>query len=230
MSYDQIITVIPIHHRPLITIATLQRLSKQTDVLAVGSDDTDRLVANSTGCYYIEHPNVPLTMKYQAGLTAARELEPNGVLFCGSDTWLKDDWCDLMISQDKPVVAVDTWYMLRPEPLEIIKRRRPGIGLLAGKLYRTDALDAMNWKLWFRGSMSKAGYYSRERQLECSIKTALVDGPIMLTIKGNWKVINTYEKIRDNSALEDLGTVQNPARWLHTHFPGGWLDICSASV
>ena len=55
-------------------------------LLAVGSEgNASRTLCESFDFDYVEHPNLPLSDKWEAGLKAARQFEPDGVVTIGSD-------------------------------------------------------------------------------------------------------------------------------------------------
>jgi len=56
------------------------------ELVCVGSEgDVSRTAAEAAGAHYLEHDNLPLGAKFNAGLTLARSLETEAVLIAGSD-------------------------------------------------------------------------------------------------------------------------------------------------
>ncbi|MEB3884952.1 tetratricopeptide repeat protein [Lyngbya sp. CCY1209] len=58
----------------------------QLELLAVGSEgETSRQVCESCGFDYLEHPNLPLSAKWEYGLNRCADYDPDAVIIVGSD-------------------------------------------------------------------------------------------------------------------------------------------------
>jgi len=56
------------------------------ELVAVGSEgEVSREIVESQGFHYFEHPNAPLSNKWEFGLRQTRALDPDGVVLLGSD-------------------------------------------------------------------------------------------------------------------------------------------------
>lgn len=155
---------IPVHGRHPLVIHTIARIRRQTDVqievICIGGK-WDREVCERAGAHFIERPNHPLGAKWQAGFAAAREFNPDAVLYMGSADWLCDQWCSTLmhhaaISTPGRVLGKRDYYYLNigqhgvvrgvywPGYPETSTRHDEAIG--GGRLIYRDALQKAKWK------------------------------------------------------------------------------------
>jgi len=128
------------------------------ELVCVGSEgDVSRTAAEAAGAHYLEHDNLPLGAKFNAGLTLARSLETEAVLIAGSDDLadvqlLERYRCGLvegarfmglrdMYFLDLRTRRLCFWPGYKPGP-------RYGDTLGFGRLIHRELLDTLDWQLW----------------------------------------------------------------------------------
>ena len=229
----KIACVIPIHRRPKITIATINRLKMQTlplyEIIVVGDSDIERAVAKETGVIYFERKNQPLGAKWQLGINYCKEINVDAILICGSDKWITNNWCEEMskyIEKDFDDVGLKnrhvSFFNKNEKPVIIKRTYRKGIKLPTGggRLVSKRILEKINWKL----------YPSKKRRLDFLVtrkisknggKTKKInDNSIKaLEIKSNeWETLNKFRYKSVN--IVNLKTIKNHKKWLNDNFPG----------
>ena len=138
-------------------------LSEQLDLelLAVGSEGAaSRALAEDNGFAYVEHPNAPLGAKWNAGLAALRERQPDAVVIVGSDDLVSGNlfilYADRIARGCQYLGLTDMYF------LDLASRRlcfwpgyppggRHGETLGLGRCLHADLLDVHDWRLWEDG-------------------------------------------------------------------------------
>ena len=116
-------------------------------------------IAKDTGAEYIETKNQPLGRKFNAALSMARELEPDGVLVLGSDNicgiemieaWdraIEAGW-DLCGITDSTQWIPHKGLFYWPGYGENCNAKREGETAGSGRCYSRKLLEACDWQLW----------------------------------------------------------------------------------
>lgn len=94
-----VIACVPIHGRIPLFIHTVRRLLQRNGVarvICVGDNEDECAVARSIDARveWVNHSNKPLAAKWNAAFYAAKQYDPDAVLFVGSSDWLTDNWVD----------------------------------------------------------------------------------------------------------------------------------------
>ena len=120
--------------------------------LAVGSEgDVSRSLAEQAGWEYLEHDNLPLSDKWNAGMAALRD-RVDAVLIVGSDDIMTANAIRLSLSHidlGADVVGLKDlyYYDTRNRQAYYGERHNPGAGMIA----TSDVLDRVNWQPWDLG-------------------------------------------------------------------------------
>lgn len=144
------------------------KISEDIDLIlvAVGSeDDISRNLCEKHGFKYYEHPNAPLSAKWQFGLDATRLYDPDGVVIMGSDDLVTQNifyrYSDHLKEGLLCAGLTDTYFfdLLKPEHSihwlgyggmkkynGMPHRLNESIGL--ARLYSRTLLELINFKLW----------------------------------------------------------------------------------
>lgn len=91
----KVVAVIPCFGRfPLlrVTVDRLYKVNGVHKVVLVGHEHNVIEIAKQTGSKFVHHENKPLGRKWNAGFKAAKELNPDAVLFVGSSDWISANW------------------------------------------------------------------------------------------------------------------------------------------
>jgi len=230
----KIVCVMATYKRETITEETLKMLKKQSvpiDVVVVGSSSSDKEVAKKCGCIYVNHDNKPLSQKWQAGIDKSRELSPDAVMVCGSDSWLSSNWCELIYPYTTKfdLVGVNNFYACKAYPKEkmkIIHRRYKGsrrnFPVGSGRMFSKKILDKVNWNIYpgSKNSGLDAQSYNVIKTNGGSIKSLNDKNLKVLAIKSVWESLNPWKKyIRSNKNIQEPD-IENPKEWLSTNFTG----------
>ena len=227
-----IVSVTASFEREEITTDTLNLLKNQkhlTQSILVGNDPDTKRAAERTGAMWIPCKNSPLGAKWQKGFTAARGLNPDAVLICGSDDWLTPNWCEVCaeeIARGYDLVGKTIWCvakMIPGNPLELYRvqyeKRKDPIG--SGRLISKRVLDKLGWNLFPN---------NKDRYLDWAawVNIRAVGGELRLLderedvwlvcIKSTWETKSTWI-LKPKNAGCGWGEVRDGLNWLQGHLP-----------
>jgi len=229
------------HGRKDITTKTIRRLQRQkyelTDIVLVGDSIIERDIAKKTDCKYVSHSNMPLSDKWQAGVDFARELNPDSIVICGSDSWYTNNWikrCAKHITEGYDLVGTiffNTCKAYPNEKLRIIQRRYVGKRALepvgSGRAISARILDKFNWKLFPVGLKSGLDKPSYDKIVEYGGKIKIVNHDIKgLGIKSTWDTLNPWkDNFRSKPPIRIIKEFSNPENWLDRFFDRAVKDL-----
>jgi hypothetical protein len=202
---------------PVVLIATHQRiaittenvssvLKQQAQVVLVVSDKEE-------GRYYREkfpsiivtrHDNMTLGAKWQHGVMEAALLEPNPLIITGSDDILGRDFvrsaCSVIGHYD--FVGLTQWYTFFRDGLYKYDYTT-SVPLGAGRIYSEKLLQAVKLQLFnvsIKKHLDDFGFYQASQTRLPMLLCDDIDnfGLQIVSVKGNWKMLNPFEKIRDH--------------------------------
>lgn len=235
-----IVCVMPIYKRQPITIKTLELLKQQSlpiRIVTVGSTNIDKDSASKAGVEYLQHPNRPLSNKWQAGIYYARKYDPDAIMICGSDAWLTTNWCEVahkyILDGFDMVGKRDfyTSYVVPGQKLAIIgrtyKTRKDPVG--SGRLISKNILDKLDWSLYPTGLNSCMDGASYKRLKAQNFKLKVItdyDDMVVMSIKSPlWETITSYNHVRDNPMFVSLSKIGDKRQWLDKYFPNAVSDF-----
>lgn len=120
--------------------------------LAVGSEgEASRTIAENAGWEYVEHNNLPLSDKWNAGMQRLAG-RVDAVLIIGSDDIMTQravELCLAEIEAGADVVGLEDlfYYDTATGQAYYGERHHPGAGMIA----RAEVLERVNWKPWDSG-------------------------------------------------------------------------------
>lgn len=137
-------------------------LAGQIDLklLAVGSEgDDSRRLCEGEAFDYLEHPNTPLSHKWNAGVQAARSYDPDGIVFAGSDDLLSSGLFKTYtekLSAGFDFFGLSDLYFFDAQSSQLrywggYARTRPerrGEPIGCGRCFSRDLLERTGWNLW----------------------------------------------------------------------------------
>lgn len=129
-------------------------------LLAVGSEgEASRWLSEENGFDYLEHPNNPLSYKWNAGVIATRSYDPDGVVIVGSDDLISANAFPLMA--EKLAGGVDFFGISDLYFFDVTTRRlghwagygdvypdRQGEPIGCGRSFSRNLLERTGWNLW----------------------------------------------------------------------------------
>ena len=173
--------------------------------LAVGSEcDVSRSLAEQAGWEYLEHDNLPLSDKWNAGMAALKG-RVDAVLIIGSDDIMTANAIRLSLSHidlGADVVGLKDlyYYDTRNRRAYYGERHNPGAGMIA----TSNVLDRVNWQPWdlglnryldrsFTNRLQTKAYPCRFKYIDnCRDKSAnMVD---IKTSQNIWQVVQIAAK------------------------------------
>jgi hypothetical protein len=95
----RVIAALAVHGRLPLLEHTIRRLYQKNGcyrVVCSGSNPEDKALCISLGAIWVHHDNRHLGGKWNFAFKAAKEYEPDAVLFVGSSDWVCDNWIPLM--------------------------------------------------------------------------------------------------------------------------------------
>ncbi len=115
----KIIAAVPILGREPLVPHTIKNLLKSVDkVICVCQNKRDAMICDEAGAFVINSRAVPLGQKWNYGFQAAKQFDPDFVLYAGSDDWM----INLDTNLDADIVGARDYYLmhLQYQPLEYL--------------------------------------------------------------------------------------------------------------
>ena len=197
---SRFVCVMPVHGRPEITIDSARRLSLQTEeviVLMVG-DETNKDTAKEAKAEFLEMPNRPVWKKIQEGFREAKQFNPDGVLFLGSDDWLSDNY----LSVAKEYINANEAHYLAGFKFYIFDSVNynfylPNCGIYhldSGEVISAYGADKVNWDLADNNrSDFSTGYGRKNRFTAEGFKRTMMHEVVLLVVQGKWNSYHTLD-------------------------------------
>ncbi|MBT8397680.1 MAG: hypothetical protein KJN92_11975, partial [Gemmatimonadetes bacterium] len=167
-----------VHKRPELTRAVLgiyrqmqRSVAEEVDLrlLAVGSEGLrSRKMCEDHGFDYIEHANSPLSHKWNAGVDAARDYDPDGLVIVGSDDLVSkemfrayadrlSDGVDFFGLEDLYFFDAATGLLGYWSGYGSLYPARKGEPIGCGRCFSRRLLDSTFWNLWPMGQGFESG-------------------------------------------------------------------------
>lgn len=238
----KVVAVLAIHRRPKITLLTLDRLKRQTvpiEIVVSGDSDMECRIAHEAGVHYVEHPNLPLSNKYQAAVSFAKQLKPDAIMTTGSDSWLSDEWCRVgleeMSENGWDAVGKNSFACMNLETREIVERAylppRTSVPDGNGRMVTAEGMGKLGWVLYppdfapVNGIDSASHFRCVENGLRTGIMNSRTDVKVMEIKSSQWSSINGFVAIKNTRTLRHLPEIDHPKVWMDIYFPDGWEEL-----
>lgn len=130
---------------------------QEFEVLVAGSEgNKSKKLADSWGFHYLETPNQPLGLKANLRLKTCEKLNPDYVLFLGSDDLMCTDTFSFILDKMKKgfdeIAPMDLYLYKVINGMLIYSEgyinHRKGERLAIGRALHKDVLNRINWKMW----------------------------------------------------------------------------------
>jgi hypothetical protein len=96
----RIIACIPVRGRRRLLARTITRLLTKNNiwkVVCAGHDQRDRAIAERFGAEWVHAENQPLGRKWNIAFYAAKQYDPDGILYVGSSDWITDNYIEAFL-------------------------------------------------------------------------------------------------------------------------------------
>lgn len=210
---------------PYVLIATHQRLSitkKNIEgILLCGANvilvvsDSGEMAAFRQFFPHIEivlFPNQPLGAKWQAGVERARDIGADPLIVNGSDDILHPDFFRLVsISMGEGVhfVGLKSWYVY-----DLKKAYKfnylANLPLGGGRAYSETMLRTINYSLFDISRTRHLDDLAYGNVLNSKLKIRILNTPLILSVKGDWPVMNPTQKMFHSQNIQIVDTINNP--------------------
>jgi len=155
----KVVAVIPVFGRRRLLPYTISRLLNKCGVdavVCVGSNVMDMDACKNAGAVWVNHANIPLGAKWNAGFVAAWNMSPSHILFVGSSDFVCDNWLSVLLpfTDDYDLVGVKIFHQAHVHADGRIstgvwngyegKRSNEPIGI--GRIITSKALSKMNFR------------------------------------------------------------------------------------
>lgn len=205
---------------PYVLIATHQRLSitkKNIEgVLACGANvilivsDSGELAAFSQFFPNIEivlHPNNPLGAKWQAGVERARDIGAEILVINGSDDILHPSFFVIvpaLMEEGFHFIGLKSWYVYDMKKVYKFDYLA-NLPLGGGRAYSKEMLRTINYSLFDISRDRHLDDLAYGNVLNSKLKYKILSEPLILSVKGNWPVMNPTQKMfnSQNARLTD---------------------------
>lgn len=169
-SATRLVLLTSVWKRPKLTkivLRTYQQLQQsladriELCLLAVGSEnDASQALCEEYGFNYVEHPNSPLSYKWNAGVKAAETYNPDGLIIFGSDDLISSEMLRAYAEKLKKGLqffGVRDMYFFDPITTRLgywggyehtSMKDRSGEPIGCGRCFSRSVLERMDWNLW----------------------------------------------------------------------------------
>lgn len=210
---------------PYVLITTHQRLSitkKNIDgILACGSNVI--LVVSDEGEYavfrqffpgieIVLHANEPLGAKWQAGVERARDIGADPLIVNGSDDILHPDFFKVVsihMGDGVHFVGLKSWYVY-----DLRKAYKfnylANLPLGGGRAYSEIMLKTINYSLFDISRTRHLDDLAYGNVLNSKLKIKILKEPLILSVKGDWPVMNQTQKMFHSQNVQIVDTINDP--------------------
>jgi len=210
------------HERMAMTCSNIDSLLAQsvvpTVVLVVSNDTERKFYRLKYGNKVIVglHPNRPLGAKFQFGVRASRGGNPDLLIITGSDDILGKDFvknaCQL-VTDGADFIGLKQWFIFHEEVLHLYQYMP--IIPLGTRVYSRAMLEQLQWHLFDHKRdrlLDDYGFHEAKRsglKIEI-IEDVMAAGLNVVSIKGDWSMLNPYEKMKNHPNCKLLGSNYDP--------------------
>lgn len=169
--------------------------------------------------------NQPLGAKWQAGVEAARNINADPLIITGSDDILSKDFVEIAcegMKEHYDFLGLRQWYVKRPDEDKVYHFRYGNfMPLGGGRVYSQSILNKLNHLLFDtvkEKHLDDLGWIGVESKSVFSSADCTGSGMEILSIKGNWPVMNTFDKMIGHKNARLLETMESSKQFLKERF------------
>lgn len=164
----------------------------------------------------IHHANYPLGLKWQSGVDVARHLKADPLIINGSDDILSPKYFQRvadLLEEGHHFIGLKSWYVY---DLKTVYRfdYLASIPLGGGRAYSRALLEKIGYKLFDVRKERHLDDYGWSGVISSKLSKVLLNEPLILSVKGDWPVMNPVNKMfaSRNAMLRE--SIHNPVNIL----------------
>lgn len=200
--------IIATHNRLSITKKNIECILPHARVIVVVSDQSEGMVFKNLfgdDVFVVHHNNFPLGSKWQAGVNAAKMLKADPLIINGSDDILSPEYfkkVEAFIANGYDFIGLKNWYVYDKKEMFHF-HYTPAQPLGGGRAYTAKLLNKLNWVLFDidRNKLLDDLGYNKVRMQR--IKSILLYDPLILSVKGDWPVMNPIDKMLGHANCQE---------------------------
>lgn len=208
--------IIATHQRLSITKKNIECLLKcDVGVILVVSDQEEFAVFKNLFPHIsiIHYPNNPLGNKWQVGVDVARRLKADPLIINGSDDILCPEFFTKsykLLEQGKHFIGLKSWYVYDLKKIHHFNYTAL-LPLGGGRVYSKTILEKIDYRLFDTRKnrhLDDLGWWNIAR---FSQGIEILSEPLILSVKGDWHVMNPLEKMFVSKNARLVDTIYDPA-------------------
>lgn len=214
---------------PYVLIATHQRMSITRDnikgllscgvnVILVVSDSGEMEVFKQLfpEISIIHHPNFPLGNKWQSGVQVAKKLKADPLIINGSDDLLCPEYFKRVTelrAEGYHFIGLKSWYVYDLKSIYKFDYLA-SIPLGGGRAYSKELLEKINYKLFDTRKDRHLDDLGWASVTTSKMKNIILNEPLILSVKGDWRVMNPLNAMFGSTNAMLRETIINPVQIL----------------
>ena len=206
--------LIATHQRLSVTKKNIESILPHAGVILVVSDSDEYELFKQLfpTINVILYNNIPLGAKWQAGVNLAREIGADPLIINGSDDIISPDFyakSSELLRDGYHFIGLTSWYVYDLKHVYQFDYLAP-MPLGGGRSYSKELLEKIDYKV-FQGNKDRhlddLGYHN---MFASGMKYTLLRSPLILSIKGDWVVMNPVGKMFSSPNAKLVESIYNP--------------------
>lgn len=164
----------------------------------------------------IHHANYPLGLKWQSGVDVARHLKADPLIINGSDDILHPEYFSRvsgLMEEGYHFIGLKSWYVYDLKTVYKFDYLAT-IPLGGGRAYSRELLDKIGYKLFDVRKDRHLDDLGWSSVFRSRMQRILLNEPLILSVKGDWKVMNPVNKMFGSRNAMLRESIYNPTNIL----------------
>lgn len=164
----------------------------------------------------VHHANFPLGLKWQSGVEIAKHLKADPLIINGSDDLLCQDYftrVSELLDEGCHFVGLKSWYVY---DLKTVYRfdYLAHLPLGGGRAYSRELLEKIDYKLFDVRKEKHLDDLGYQNVIHAKVRTAILNEPLILSVKGDWRVMNPLNKMFGSTNAMLRESIYSPVKIL----------------